>query len=194
MFKDPEANLHRALAFEAELRTWLAGCSLDEDQIAEAIIHVYASVLQNIPRRLSGEKLRRQTFAFAQEFVLAHWREPLAEAAAPDRRLPDLPPRAGVGNLRLAKLAAAERQRLAVWAVSHRCYEVFLLYKIKQLTQPEIARRLSITESAVESELAAAARACANAMGHTASLPVTAAPSEGGPGRKLLLSLRAALH
>jgi len=161
MFKDPEANLHRALAFETDLRTWLAGCSLDEDQTAEAIVHGYASVPQNIPRRLRGEKLRRQTFAFAKEFVLAHWCEHLAEAAAPDRRLSD---------------------------------EIFLLYKIKRLTPPEIALRLSIAEAAVESELAAAPRACANAMSHTASLPVMAAASEGRPGRQYLLSLRAAPH
>jgi DNA-directed RNA polymerase specialized sigma24 family protein len=194
MFKDPEANLHRALAFEAELRTWLAGCSLDEDQTAEAIIHVYASVLQNIPRRLSGEKLRRQTFAFAQEFVLAHWRESLAEAAAPDRRLPDLPPRTGVGNLRLAKLAAAERQRLAVRAVSHRCYQVFRLYKINKLAQPEIARRLSITEAEVASELEAAVRAWANGMSHPESVQVTPPAADRQTEHELLPSLHAALN
>jgi DNA-directed RNA polymerase specialized sigma24 family protein len=155
-----EANMIRALALEGELRAWLQQASLDHDQIAECLIDVNTKWLEHPPKRPRPRELRRLTFAFAQESALIQVRERSeVERAAVAQRLSVLPQR----GLPQVGPPALERQYRAVKALSTQCCQIFELYKVEGLTQQQIAARLSITEADVQHELAAAAKACADA-------------------------------
>jgi DNA-directed RNA polymerase specialized sigma24 family protein len=67
-----------------------------------------------------------------------------------------------IENFKIINAVTGRGVPLAVRSLPERCRQVFLLRKIQNLSQREIASRLSISENTVESLVAKGARRCAD--------------------------------
>jgi DNA-directed RNA polymerase specialized sigma24 family protein len=139
----------------------LQQASLDDGQVAECLVDVSVKWLAQPPKPLRDKELRRLTFAFAKELALIQVQDRSdTERAAVAQRLSVVPDCV----LRHVDPPALARQYQAVKAISAQCLQIFDLYKVADLTQQQIAERLSMTVEEVQLELAAAAKACADAQ------------------------------
>lgn len=151
--------------YQSVLIRWLARLVRCEETAADLAQESYLRVAG-----AAGEQVIRHPRAFlfrtARNLALDHLRkmrtrrgttEPLDEAVD----LPSLHPS--------AERALLDRQRVALFrqvleALPPRCREVFLLHRVHHFTYGDIARRLSISESAVEKHIMRALSHCRSAM------------------------------
>ncbi|WP_447952853.1 RNA polymerase sigma factor [Sphingopyxis chilensis] len=163
------------LPHEAELRTWLRRrplVGLDVDDVVQESYVILASLgsvdhirnprtyLFEVAKSVVLMALRRSRVVSFSTLADMEGLEVPCEAPGPES--------IAAGRQELSRLAAL------IAALPPKCREVFMLRKVHELSQREVARHMGISENTVEKHMGKALRILSNAISYGGKAPIAA--------------------
>lgn len=165
----------RILPHEAELRSWLASRPLVGLDVDDVIQESYA-ILAGLVRVEHIRNPRTYLFEVAKSVVLLALRRSriVSFSALVDAENLKVPCEAPGPDAIVAGRQELEHVASLIAMLPPKCREAFVLRKVHELSQRQVAERMGISENTVEKHMGKALRFLANAIGYGGSRPVAA--------------------